>query len=203
MSKSSRLRLLGAPLLVLGAIGLLASCAPEPPPYRGIIFNAPSFSYIGRTFTPTATDTSGMPVTITLDASSTGCTFVGGVVSFNSLGTCVLNADQPGDATHDPSPRVQRSIAIIPCPPMRPGIWTGPMNLSADVSVSGSLFYGTIDLTSLGYGVQGFSGTVSCEVVNMTFNNVPLQGYLSPDGKTLSSNYQGIDILLNAPADAG
>ncbi len=76
------------------------------------------------------------------------------------------------------------------------------MNLSADVSVSGSLFYGTIDLTSLGYGVQGFSGTVSCEVVNMTFNNVPLQGYLSPDGKTLSSNYEGIDILLNAPADA-
>ena len=50
--------------------------------------------------------------------------------------------------------------------------------------------------------MQGFSGTVSCEVVNMTFNNVPLQGYLSPDGKTLSSNYQGIDILLNAPADA-
>lgn len=201
MKKSSRLRVLAAPML-LGVIGLLAACAPEPPPYKGIIFNAPSFAYVGRHFTPTASDTSGMPVTITRDASSTGCSFVDGVVLFESVGNCVLNADQPGDATHDPSPRVTRNIAIVECPPLRSGVWTGPMDLSANVVATGSTFTGTIDLTSMNYGVQQFAGSVACEVVSMTFNQTPLVGYLSPDGMTLSSNYSGIDIVLHAPADA-
>ena len=51
----------------------------------------------------------------------------------------------------------------------------------------------------MGFGVQLFGGSVSCEVVNMTFNGTPLTGVLSPDGSTLSSNYQGIDITLVAP----
>ena len=73
------------------------------------------------------------------------------------------------------------------------------MNLSANVYVYGTSFSGTVDLSSLGYGVQAFAGTVACEVVSMTFNSTPLTGWLSWDGKTLSSNYNGIDIVLYAP----
>ena len=40
--------------------------------------------------------------------------------------------------------------------------------------------------------------TVTIDTTETTWSNVDV----SPDGKTLSSNYEGIDILLNAPADA-
>jgi hypothetical protein len=201
MSKvHGRARLVAAPLLV-GLLGLVAAaCAPTPPPYTGIIFNAPSIGYVGKQFTPTATSTSGLPVTLTLDATSTGCSFTGGVVRFTAPGTCVINANQPGNGTVPADPQVQRKITVHTCPVLRSGRWTGPMNLSADVVATGSSFTGTVDLTSLGFGVQLFAGTVNCEVAAMTFNGVPLTGTLSPDGNTLSSSYQGISIVLNAPA---
>lgn len=196
----SRARVLAAPL-VFGLLALVSTaCAPEPPPYRGIVFNPPSFTYVGKQFTPTATSTSGLPVSLALDPSSTGCTFVGGVLSFVAVGNCVVNANQPGDGTIPADPQVQKTIRIFNCPPLRSGLWTGPLNLSANVVATGSSFTGTVDLSSLGFGVQLFAGTVSCEVVNMTFNGTPLTGVLSPDGTVLSSNYNGLDIVLNAPA---
>lgn len=194
-----RVRHVAAPLLIAIATLVGASCAPEPPPYTGIIFNAPSIGYVGKQITPTATSTSGLPVTLSLDASSTACTYEGGVLAFTSVGNCVVNADQPGNGTTPADPRVQRTIRVFECPPLRSGEWSGPLDLSANVVASGSSFSGTVDLTSLGFGVQLFAGTVSCEVVNMTFNGTPLTGVLSPDGSTLSSNYQGIDITLYAP----
>lgn len=195
-----RARLAVAPLFI-AIVGLVAgACAPPPSaPYKGIRFSAPSFSYVGKTFTPTATSTSGLPVTLTLDATSTGCSFSGGVVTFTSTGTCVINANQPGDGTIPADPQIQRKITVYNCPPLRSGRWTGPMNLSADVVATGSSFTGTVDLTSLGYGVQIFEGTVNCERASMTFNGVPLTGTLSPDGSRLTSSYQGISIVLNAP----
>ena len=66
--------------------------------------------------------------------------------------------------------------------------------------VSGSSFQGYVDLSSLGLGVQVFSGTLSCEVVNMSINSTPLTGELSYDGSVLSGSYNGISIVLNAPA---
>ena len=195
-----RARVAVAPLFI-AILGLVAAaCAPTPAPYKGIIFNAPSIGYVGKSFTPKATSTSGLPVTLTLDATSTGCTFAGGVVTFTAPGTCVINANQPGNGTIPADPQVQRKITVYNCPPLRSGIWSGPMNLSANVVATGSSFTGTVDLTSLGFGVQIFAGTVNCEVANMTFNGVPLTGTLSPDGMRLTSSYQGISIVLNAPA---
>ena len=193
-----RARVAAAPLF-LAIFGLVAACAPPPAPYKGIIFNAPAYSYVGKQFTPKATSTSGLPVTLTLDATSTGCSFNGGVVQFTAVGTCVINANQPGDGTIPADPQVQRKIQVHTCPVLRSGRWTGPMNLSADVVATGSSFTGTVDLTSFGFGVQVFAGTINCDVASMTFNGVPLTGVLSPNGATLSGNYQGIAIVLNAP----
>ena len=196
---ATRSRKFASPLLV-SLIGLLVSaCVPEPAPY-GISFNAPAVGYVGKHFTPTATATSGLAVSFALDASSTGCSFTGGVVNFDSVGSCVINADQAGDATHPAAAQVRRTIGIHECPAMRPGIWTGPLGLSATVVVNGSTFSGSVDLSSLGYGVQVFGGSASCEVVTMTFNGTPLTGTLSYDGSVLSSSYNGIDIVLYAPA---
>jgi hypothetical protein len=191
-----------AALALFSLVGLVgAACAPPPPstPYYGISFKVPSIGYIGQTFTPKATATSKLPVSLALDPSSTGCSFVGGVVYFESVGTCVINANEPGDATHLPSPQVQRSIPVRECPPLRAGLWTGPQNLSAVVNIDGNIFYGTINLSSFGMGIQDFQGTVNCQRATMTFNGVNLSGTLSPDGSTLSSSYQGIAIVLHAP----
>jgi hypothetical protein len=67
----------------------------------------------GPTYTPTATATSGLPVTLLLDLSSTGCTFAGGVVTFTAAGTCKIDANQAGNATYSPAPQVQQSISVF------------------------------------------------------------------------------------------
>ena len=141
-----------------------------------------------------------MPVTITPDASSTGCTFVGGVVGFNSLGTCVLTADQPSDATHESVTPCPAGAGDHPVPPTRN--WTGP-NLSADVSACPARCSTGRSISPHGLrACRGF-GNRELQVVNMTDQQRSLQGCLSPDGKTLSSNYQGIDILLERPRRRG
>lgn len=213
MSKNRpRARAFAAPFL-LGLLALVATACPTQPsgpPYYGIIFNAPSVGYIGKTYTPTARATSGLPVSFALDASSTGCSFTDGVITYEAEGSCVINANQPGDETHEPSAQVQRTIGVHTCPPLRSGTWTGvasvitgPIHFSADVMVYGTTFVGTIDLSQInGPANAAFQGTVDCDVASMNANGTPLSGRLSWDGKKLSSSYQGIAIVLTAPPDA-
>ena len=71
----------------------------------------------GPTYTPAANATSGLPVTIALDPTSSGCSLSGGVVSFTGPGSCVIDAGQSGNAdiggadgqADDPGDRVRRS----------------------------------------------------------------------------------------------
>jgi hypothetical protein len=51
-------------------------------------------------------------VTITLDAASTGCTLSTGVVTFTAGGTCVIDANQAGNATYNAAPQAQQSITV-------------------------------------------------------------------------------------------
>ncbi|MCX6526214.1 MAG: hypothetical protein NTX58_15860 [Actinobacteria bacterium] len=191
-----------AAIFIFGALGMTAAaCAPAPTaPYYGISFKAPANAYVNRTFTPTPTATSGLPVTLTLDATSTACTLIGGVVTFQTVGPCVINANQPGNETFAAARQVQRTITVRDCPVLRSGLWTGPSGTSATVNVLGTNFSGSVNLTSLGFGVQSFGGSVACEVVSGSFNGTPLTGILSFDGRVLTSNYSGISIVLNAPA---
>jgi len=206
--KATRVRRQAFAALLVGIVALVAAaCAPDPgPPYYGIIFNAPSVGYVGKTYNPTATATSGLPVTLTLDASSTGCTFDGTTVTYTGVGLCVINANQPGDGTHPAMTQIQRKIGVYTCPPLLAGIWTGSavvawntMTLpNIGVNVYQNQFWGTVDLAplGLGLGVVGFSGTVACEVASMTFNGVAVGGTLAPDGKTIWSSYNDIPITL-------
>jgi len=67
-------------------------------------------------YTPTASATSGLPVTITVDPSSSSvCSIDGtGSVSYQSAGTCTLNADQAGNIDYKPALQVQQSFAVLP-----------------------------------------------------------------------------------------
>jgi hypothetical protein len=67
----------------------------------------------GASYTPTATATSGLGVTITVDSSSsTICSISGGVVNFEAVGTCTLDANQAGNANWIAAPQVQQSFAV-------------------------------------------------------------------------------------------
>ncbi|HET6166628.1 MAG TPA: hypothetical protein VFE07_07345 [Marmoricola sp.] len=68
----------------------------------------------GPGYMPVATGGgSGSPVTFSIDASATGiCSISGGVVTFQHVGTCVIDADQAGDADHLAANRAQQSVAV-------------------------------------------------------------------------------------------
>ena len=70
-------------------------------PLQSISFTstAPASATVGGAgYTPSAAATSGLAVSLSIDASaSTICQISSGVVSFTAPGTCVIDADQPGD----------------------------------------------------------------------------------------------------------
>jgi hypothetical protein len=65
-----------------------------------------------------ATATSGLAVVFSTDASSSGiCTVSGSSVTLVGAGTCTIDADQPGDASHQAAPQVQQSFTVGTGPP--------------------------------------------------------------------------------------
>src|SRR5262249_41647912 len=69
----------------------------------------------GPTYDVTASATSGLPVTFTIDASaSTVCSIASSTVSFIGTGTCKINANQGGNANFYPAPQVQQSFTVGP-----------------------------------------------------------------------------------------
>ena len=69
----------------------------------------------GPAYTVTATGgASGNPVTFSIDASSTsGCSLSGSTVSFGGpAGTCVIDANQAGNASYSPAAQAQQSFPV-------------------------------------------------------------------------------------------
>jgi len=71
-----------------------------------------------QTYTATATATSGLPVTLSVDSSSTsGCVISGGALSYgNGAGTCIIDANQPGNDSYLPAAQVTQGFTISPAP---------------------------------------------------------------------------------------
>ncbi len=170
----------------------------------------------GPTYTPTATATSGLLVTITVDvAASSVCSMTGGVVSFIGVGTCVINANQAGNATYNPAPQVQQSfgvknnqtISITSSAPINAGVG-GPTYTPTATATSLLTVVFTIDgsassVCSISAGVVSFTGVGTCVVDanqagNATYNPAP-QVQQSFGVK----NNQTINITSTAPINAG
>ncbi len=85
-------------------------------PVQTISFSstAPAGAKVGGTsYTPVAIATSGLAVTLTIDASATSfCSISAGVVSFTGAGTCVIDADQAGDSYYSHAAQVQQSFTV-------------------------------------------------------------------------------------------
>ncbi|HXQ58986.1 MAG TPA: G1 family glutamic endopeptidase, partial [Acidimicrobiales bacterium] len=56
---------------------------------------------------------SGIPVTFAIDPSASSvCSITGATVSFNGVGTCVIDANQVGNATYSAAPQAQQSFSV-------------------------------------------------------------------------------------------
>jgi len=77
---------------------------------------APMPAIVGGTaYMVTATGgPSSNPVLFTIDTSATAvCSLSGATVSFIAPGTCVIDANQAGDATYNPAPQAQQSFSVV------------------------------------------------------------------------------------------
>ena len=83
-----------------------ASPSPRPRPARAVV---------GGTYPVTATGgASGNPVTFSIDPSAHGgCTISGATVTFVAVGTCVIDANQAGNASYEAAAQVQQSFAVL------------------------------------------------------------------------------------------
>jgi hypothetical protein len=96
----------------------------------------------GPTYTPSATASSGLPVTLSIDPSATSvCQKSGGAVSFSAPGTCVIDANQPGNRRYAAAPQVVQSLTAAPSvTALSPT--SGPIYGGTQVTVTGTGFTG-------------------------------------------------------------
>ena len=142
---------------------------------------------VGGSYTPTATSTSGLAVTLTVDAgSSSVCSINGsGVVSFLTPGICTLDANQAGNAAYAAAPQVQQSVTVS-----APGgggsphlIAQMPLTLTSTSGVMGT----PLTLTS-----RGGSGTGALSFLFVS----PGSATCTLHGDTLSATSAGTCTLL-------
>jgi hypothetical protein len=146
----------GTVVKVLGGVLVLPSGYPQT-----ITFTGPATGSGGGSYTASATATSGLPVSFSLDGLSTGCSLSGTTVTFTGTGTCLIDADQAGNATYAQAPTVQVSTTIsslaqtITFLPLTDKVYkSAPLSLSA--SATSGL---AVSFTSLTPGVCTVSGT--------------------------------------------
>jgi hypothetical protein len=74
----------------------------------------PSPGVVGTTYDVSASASSGLPVTLSIDSSSTSgaCSLSGTTVTFTATGTCVVDANQPGGISAAPAQQVQQTITV-------------------------------------------------------------------------------------------
>jgi hypothetical protein len=77
---------------------------------------APSGSQVdGPTYSVAATSSSRLAVAFKVDpAASSVCSVTGSTVTFIGTGTCVIDANQAGNAKYNPAPQVQQSFTVAP-----------------------------------------------------------------------------------------
>ncbi|MBX9757672.1 MAG: hypothetical protein K2Y29_02770, partial [Beijerinckiaceae bacterium] len=74
---------------------------------------APASAKVGGTYTPAATATSGLSVAFSVaPASASVCSISGGVVTFNAIGSCVVQADQAGDTGFNAAPQETQAFSV-------------------------------------------------------------------------------------------
>ncbi len=132
----------------------------------------------GSLYTPTGTASSGLAVVFAIDVSSAAvCSISAGVVSMIGAGTCVVQANQPGNSQYNAAPQLLQSFVIgkgsnvvtfTSTAPTGAAV-AGPTYTATATSSRGLAVTRTIDPSSLGVcsinnAVVSFAAVGSCRV---------------------------------------
>ena len=129
----------------------------------------PKPAVVGGTYTVTASGgASGNPVTFSIDPSANGsCSISGATVTFVAVGTCVIDANQAGNASYEAATQVQQSFAVVgtqsitfTSTPPKPAVVGGTYTLTASGGASGNPVTFSIDPSAKGScGISGATVT--------------------------------------------
>ena len=103
----------------------------------GFTSSAPSSAAVGGSYTVAATATSGLTVSYSLNATSTGCALAGTTVTFVGPGTCRIDANQAGDANWNAAAQAQQTFTVAPAGAVSVALSYAPS--TATVGLSGQL----------------------------------------------------------------
>ena len=85
-----------------------------------VLFANPGPQVFGTTPTLVATSDAGLPVQFSSSTPAVCTVTPGGVLTLHTLGSCSINADQPGDAAWLPAPQTTRTFQVVAAVPGAP-----------------------------------------------------------------------------------
>jgi outer membrane protein OmpA-like peptidoglycan-associated protein len=122
--------------------------------------SAPTNATVGATYQPVASSSANLAVTITVDGSSSSvCSLSAGTVTFLSIGTCVLDANQSGDANHAAAAQVQQSVHVSAA--VAGDVPSAPRDVVAAVSTTGVVVSWSAPSSSGSFPVLEYAVTLS------------------------------------------
>ena len=199
--------------------------AAAPPGTQSITFTstAPAAAAVGGTpYTVTAVSSSGLPVALSIDATSAGvCTLSGSTVSFVGTGTCRIDANQAGNGTYQAAPQVQQTFAVglanqtISFTSSPPGgavvggpTYTVSATASSGLPVAFTIAAGSAGVCTRAGSVISFTGTGTCTINanqagNGTYGAAPqVQQAFTVGNAAPSKSSQTIQFTSAAPSGA-
>ncbi|GEM_PF-183278 len=173
-----------------------ATNAVQPMTGQSITFNNPGTQNFGTTPTLSASASSGLAVSLSVDgATAAVCSINSGVLSFASVGTCTVLADQAGDASHDPAVQVSQSFNVQAVAPAAPVIGTAALTsaTAAEISFTAPGFDG-------GAAITHYEVVPSPAVAGGPF--VASSSPVAVDGLTAGQSYTFSVIARNSAGDS-
>ena len=196
-----------------------------PPSTQSITFTStvPAAAVVGGAgYTVSASASSGLTVTFTIDAASAGvCTISGSVVSFVSTGTCTIDAHQSGNGSYQAAPQAQQSftvglasqtISFTSSPPGGATVggptYTISATASSGLTVTFTIAPASAGVCSLSGSVVSFTGAGTCTIRvnqsgNGTYQAAPqAQQSFTVTNPAPSKSVQTIQFTSTSPAGA-
>ena len=151
----------------------------------------------GAGYTVTATASSGLAVGFTLSAGSASvCTISGASVSFVGGGTCTVNANQAGDATHQAAPQAQQSFTVAGSPPPKSSQSISFTSSAPAGAAAGGPTYTVTAAASSGLAVAFSAAGSSAGVCTVSGSTV---SFVGSGTCTINANQSGNASYLAAP----
>jgi len=145
---------------------------------------------VGSIYTVSATGgASGNPVTFTIDTSTSSiCTIAGTTVTFDAVGTCLIDAHQLGDANYLAAPQAQQPVVVTAVPQAQNQSYGTAENTSLS-EASGTLQDGVVDLnpTATSWTATEVTGPAHGTLTlsaDGAFTYTPTTGFLGSDSFT-------------------